>query len=94
MNQIMNEFGEPELLDDLLDHWSSSRHVTEKGLLLHELRKLAAERDLRITMLSGSVNLAAYGFTSSTEKYNALASDPGFMPQVCVCATVPANCSL
>lgn len=82
MNQIMNEFGEPELLDDLLDHWSSSRHVVEKGLLLNELRKLAAERNLRITLLSGDVHLAAYGFTASTEKYNGLAADPGFMPQV------------
>lgn len=83
MNNLMNEFGEPELLDDILDHWSSSRHTVEKGLLLHELRNLATERRIRVTILSGDVHLAAYGFVASTDKYNALAADPGFIPQVC-----------
>jgi hypothetical protein len=82
MNNLLNDFGEPELLDDILDHWSCSRHAVEKGVLLNELRKLAAERKLRITLLSGDVHLAAYSFTASTEKYHALAADPGFMPQV------------
>lgn len=82
MKSIMNDFGEPELLDDLLDHWSSTRHVEEKGLLVNDLRNLAAERRLRITILSGDVHLAAYAFCASSDKYTDLAADPGFIPQV------------
>jgi hypothetical protein len=82
MNNILNSFGEPELLDDLLDHWSSSRHYVEKGLLMNDLRQLATDRKLRITIISGDVHLAAYGFISSTPTYDKLAADPGFMPQV------------
>ena len=78
----MNEFGEPELLDDLLDHWGSSRHVKEKGLLLHTLRQSAQQRRLRISMLGGDVHLAGLCFVSSDEKYRLVATDPGFMPQV------------
>eukprot|EP00955_Chlamydomonas_euryale_P018558 197804-Chlamydomonas_euryale.AAC.3 len=32
---IYNAFGEPEILDDLLDHWSASVHKQEKIAILH-----------------------------------------------------------
>jgi hypothetical protein len=31
-------FGEPEILDDLLDHWSSSIHVQEKKAMVQMLQ--------------------------------------------------------
>ena len=78
----MNQFGEPELLDDILDHWSSSAHCKEKEALLGKLRSFAAQRGTRITLLSGDVHQAVYTFTSSTPTYTNMVQDPGFMPQV------------
>lgn len=80
-NKLMNEFGEPELLDDILDHWSSSAHCKEKEVLLGKLRDFARARGCRITLLSGDVHQAVYCFTSSTPTYTNLVQDPGFMPQ-------------
>eukprot|EP00892_Ulva_mutabilis_P002362 jgi/Ulvmu1/12126/UM084_0053.1 len=81
-NALMNEFGEPELLDDLLDHWGSSRHVDEKGVLLHELRAAAEKRNIRISILGGDVHVGGLCFVSGDEKYRKVATDPGFMPQL------------
>lgn len=81
-NKLMNEFGEPELLDDLLDHWGSSRHVKEKGLMLNALRAAARDSHVRISILGGDVHLAGLCFVTGDEKYQSVATDPGFMPQV------------
>lgn len=35
---VNSAFGEPELLDDLLDHWSADIHKEEKVALLHMLQ--------------------------------------------------------
>jgi PhoD related phosphatase len=96
----MNDFGEPELLDDIVDHWSASIHVAEKAALLTRLRNLAKATNTRITLMSGDVHQCIYCFTSSTKEYTQLAADPGFMPQVrqppCVCVhgIVPPSSSL
>ncbi|KAJ1508616.1 hypothetical protein HMI54_013948 [Coelomomyces lativittatus] len=57
----VNRFGEPELLDDLLDHWTHRYHVTEKRVLLRQLQHHAQQYQARITLLSGDVHLAACG---------------------------------
>ena len=77
----MNDFGEPELLDDIVDHWSSSIHVAEKAKLLTHLRNLARETRTRITLLSGDVHQCIFCFTSSDADWANLAADPGYMPQ-------------
>jgi hypothetical protein len=81
-NKLMNEFGEPELLDDILDHWSSSRHREEKARFLSALRTVSKETGCRVTLMSGDVHQCTYCFTSSTADNTNLVMDPGFMPQV------------
>lgn len=41
---VNSAFGEPELLDDLLDHWSADIHKEEKLALLHMLQVWALGR--------------------------------------------------
>ena len=81
-NSLMNEFGEPELLDDIIDHWSGHRHAEEKAALLDSLRTVAQERGTRISIFSGDVHQCTFCFTSSTADNKDLVTDPGFMPQV------------
>lgn len=81
-NKLMNEFGEPELLDDIVDHWSSSVHKDEKARLLQALRDFSKRRTIRITLLSGDVHQCVVGYVASDPSASRIASDPGFMPQV------------
>lgn len=37
-SSLLNSFGEIEILDDLVDHWSSPLHNKEKIKLLHMLQ--------------------------------------------------------
>lgn len=37
-NGAMSSFNEPDLLDDLLDHWTSAEHVAEKNMLIRRLQ--------------------------------------------------------
>ena len=37
-SHLYNSFGEPEILDDLIDHWSSKRHQVEKIAMLQMLQ--------------------------------------------------------
>lgn len=80
-NKLLNDFGEPELLDDIVDHWSAGPHSDEKGPLLARLRALAAERRLRVSLVSGDVHQCAFAFMTSSPEASAAASDPGFIPQ-------------
>lgn len=83
----MNEFGEPELLDDILDHWSSSAHVEEKKVLLSKLQTFASQRGCRVTLFSGDVHQCVYCWASSTKDFKDIVTDPGFMPQARLLAT-------
>ncbi|MBW0483761.1 hypothetical protein O181_023476 [Austropuccinia psidii MF-1] len=52
---------DPELLDDMNDHWCAQSHKAERNWLLIEFQKLALFKRLRITFLSGDVHCAAVG---------------------------------
>lgn len=68
---LFNKFdGSVEILDDLNDHWTTWHHRTERQFLLESLQKLAAEKNIRVTFLSGDVHLGAVGefFTPSSSE--------------------------
>lgn len=68
---LFNKFdGSVEILDDLDDHWTTRHHRTERQFLLEALQKLAAEKNIRVTFLSGDVHLGAVGefFTPSSSE--------------------------
>ncbi|PNH09390.1 hypothetical protein TSOC_003985, partial [Tetrabaena socialis] len=80
-SKIMSQFGEPELLDDLLDHWSAEVHKTEKYCLVRMMQDLAVARALRFTILSGDVHCAGVGYFQTMPKAD-LKTDPRYMMQV------------
>ncbi|KAF1810417.1 hypothetical protein P152DRAFT_421002 [Eremomyces bilateralis CBS 781.70] len=59
---LFNKFdGQVDLLDDLDDHYTARHHKGERRDLIHILQNLAKQHNVRITMLSGDVHLAAIG---------------------------------
>ncbi|KXZ56912.1 hypothetical protein GPECTOR_1g822 [Gonium pectorale] len=80
-SQIYSQFGEPELLDDLLDHWSAKTHEEEKTWFVHLMQDLAAARGIRFTLLSGDVHCAGVGCFQTMPKVN-LKRDHRYIRQV------------
>lgn len=77
------KFGEPQLLDDCVDHWSSLHHQMERQMLFAKFGELATARSMRVSWLTGDVHCAGFGrlrtqgTTAETELY-----DPMTMYQV------------
>lgn len=53
--------GYQDLEDDLRDHWNSRPHKGERIRLIHRLFKFTEERQIRPTIISGDVHVAAVG---------------------------------
>jgi hypothetical protein len=59
---FINKFNaEPELLDDLNDHWTANVHKQERNWFVQQLQGIARIKRVRITFLSGDVHCAAVG---------------------------------
>lgn len=74
LSHIM-EFDEPELLDDLVDHWTSSAHSHERRVVVNQLQAIAKEKCFRLLFLSGDVHCAALGQFYSDPKLDDLSGD-------------------
>jgi hypothetical protein len=58
---ITNTLNEPELADDLNDHWTSDGHIVERDLFIKKLQNIARNQSLRVTFLSGDVHVCGGG---------------------------------
>ncbi|GFR42308.1 hypothetical protein Agub_g3210, partial [Astrephomene gubernaculifera] len=58
---ILDKFGEPELLDDLRDHWVAPGHRGERRFLIEHMQMLAKSRSCRVSIISGDVHLCGAG---------------------------------
>lgn len=56
--------------DDLIDHWSDSRHHSERERLVRLLFGVAQEKSIRITLLTGDVHVAGQGIIESDRNQN------------------------
>lgn len=66
LEQALGVFpGQPEMEDDLRDHWTSRGHTGERLRLIHRLFELAA-KNIRVTIISGDVHIAAVGAIESS----------------------------
>jgi hypothetical protein len=54
---VVNSFGEPELMDDLNDHWTSDAHEPERKRFIQRLQRFAKEKQARVSLLSGDVHV-------------------------------------
>ncbi|KAI1816885.1 hypothetical protein GGS20DRAFT_148137 [Poronia punctata] len=92
LNNLLNHFdGGVEVLDDLDDHWTAKNHKYERQLHIEDLQDLAADKSIRVTILSGDVHLAAVGqFFSNPKLQIAKHKDFRYMPNVISSAIVNA----
>ncbi|KAF9349330.1 hypothetical protein BGX26_012362 [Mortierella sp. AD094] len=68
--------GEPELLDDLNDHWTAKAHKPERNKFITRLQNFANDRKIRVTFISGDVHCAGVG------RFHAKISPPENDPQL------------
>ncbi len=62
---LMDTFGQDHVLDssadDLKDHWANDDHEGERKRLLETLARIAENKLLRVSIVSGDVHVAAWG---------------------------------
>ncbi|KAI1338283.1 hypothetical protein F5Y15DRAFT_416930 [Xylariaceae sp. FL0016] len=90
LGNFLNHFdGGVEVLDDLDDHWTAKNHKDERKWVIEDLQDLAADRSIRITVLSGDVHLAAVGqFYSNPKLKLPKHKDFRYMPNIISSAIV------
>ncbi|KAE8383538.1 hypothetical protein BDV26DRAFT_251172 [Aspergillus bertholletiae] len=65
------------------DHWTAKHHKSERQYLIEDLQDLAAEKSVRVTILSGDVHLAAIGQFYSNPRLNLPKDkDYRYMPNI------------
>ncbi|ELU44919.1 plasma membrane protein [Rhizoctonia solani AG-1 IA] len=63
LSGFVNKFNkDPELLDDLNDHWTAKSHKRERNWFVEQVQALAKAKRIRVTFLSGDVHCAAVGY--------------------------------
>ncbi|KAI1774711.1 hypothetical protein F4818DRAFT_448757 [Hypoxylon cercidicola] len=84
LGNLLNRFdGGVEVLDDLDDHWTAKNHKDERRFVIEDLQDLAADKSVRITILSGDVHLAAVGqFYSNPKQKLAKHKDFRYIPNI------------
>ncbi|ORZ31414.1 hypothetical protein BCR44DRAFT_1516123 [Catenaria anguillulae PL171] len=65
---VLNSLGEPELLDDLNDHWTAENHVAERTKAIERFQEISRRRgNCRVTFLSGDVHCCGVGKLYSSD---------------------------
>ncbi|KND03116.1 uncharacterized protein SPPG_02177 [Spizellomyces punctatus DAOM BR117] len=84
MSGVISQFGEVDLLDDLIDHWTHPNHTPERTALITRLQAHASQTRTRISFISGDVHCAGVGrFFTPTNP-----TDPTLMYQFIASAIV------
>ncbi|KAL4527925.1 hypothetical protein Ndes2526B_g07715 [Nannochloris sp. 'desiccata'] len=79
---LMDKFGKPELLDDLLDGWVARVHKNEREMFVKLLQEIALVKHVRVTILSGDAHVGGVGrFYSHSPKVDPH-NDPIYMVQI------------
>ena len=82
-NALKNTEGGSEVMDDLRDHWTARNHKEERSIIIEDLQDLAIDKSVRVTILSGDVNMAAVGqFFSNPKLGLPKHKDPRYMPNI------------
>ncbi|GAA5879341.1 hypothetical protein JCM1840_006959 [Sporobolomyces johnsonii] len=88
MPSAVNKFNaEAELKDDLADHPCADAHKKERNWLIEEMQKLAIDKHVRISFMSGDVHASAQSKFFSSKKVDP-AKDPKYMLQIISSAIV------
>ncbi|KAI9199860.1 uncharacterized protein BJ171DRAFT_517207 [Polychytrium aggregatum] len=68
-NSLGFMFFQPQILDDLVDHWSS--HLGERDYVLERLRRYSQQTSARVTVISGDIHCAAVSKIESDSQPSA-----------------------
>ncbi|KAJ2156517.1 hypothetical protein GGF46_005130 [Coemansia sp. RSA 552] len=79
---IVNIWGEPELSDDMNDHWTSEVHMAERRRFVQRLQDVARRQGIRVTFVGGDVHCCGAGRFASANPAIAPEHDFRFMPQI------------
>ncbi|KAI8087711.1 uncharacterized protein B0P05DRAFT_531987 [Gilbertella persicaria] len=87
ITQFLNSWnGDPELLDDVNDHWTSTNHEGERRHFIERLQSFAQNTSIRVSFFGGDVHCCCTGRLYSN---NTLPEkDPNFMIQIISSAIV------
>ncbi|ORZ06853.1 hypothetical protein BCR42DRAFT_336858 [Absidia repens] len=80
--------GDPELLDDMNDHWTAGNHLVERKKFIENLQLYARQTSIRISFLGGDVHCCASGKLYSKDMKEKEEGDPYFMVQIISSAIV------
>ncbi|KAG1150144.1 hypothetical protein G6F37_001853 [Rhizopus arrhizus] len=80
--------GDPELLDDMNDHWTAGNHVGERKRLIERLQQYAREKSVRVSFLGGDVHCCGSGKLFSKDMKDKEEGDPYLMVQIISSAIV------
>ncbi|KAJ2778122.1 hypothetical protein H4R18_004789 [Coemansia javaensis] len=79
---IVNIWGEPELSDDMNDHWTSEVHMAERKQFVLRLQEVARRQGVRVTFVGGDVHCCGAGRFASANPPLPMERDHRFMPQI------------
>ncbi|PIA17252.1 hypothetical protein COEREDRAFT_41337 [Coemansia reversa NRRL 1564] len=79
---IVNIWGEPELSDDMNDHWTSEVHMEERKKFVLRLQEFARRHHVRVTFVGGDVHCCGAGRFASMNPSLPPERDFRFMPQI------------
>ncbi|CAO3608060.1 unnamed protein product [Cunninghamella echinulata] len=80
--------GDPELLDDMNDHWTAGNHEVERRKFIQRLQTYAKEKSVRVSFLGGDVHCCGAGRLYSKDMKTHEMADPYFMVQIISSAIV------
>ncbi|KAG2178185.1 hypothetical protein INT43_003438 [Umbelopsis isabellina] len=80
--------GDPELLDDMNDHWTAGCHEVERRKLILRLQRFARDRSIRVSFIAGDVHCCAAGKLYSKDMRQKEEGDPHLMFQIVSSAIV------
>lgn len=84
----VNQFGLPELQDDLNDHWTAEIHELERRLFVENLQSIAKQRRIRVTFIAGDVHCCGAGYFSCKDGMLDPVKDHRYMVQIVSSAIV------
>jgi len=61
MGGVLNPFGDIDMLDELRDQWTHESKDLERTYLIRTLQGIARQKTIRMTFISGAVNLCGAG---------------------------------
>ncbi|ORY94613.1 hypothetical protein BCR43DRAFT_442511 [Syncephalastrum racemosum] len=80
--------GDPELLDDMNDHWTAGNHEVERKRFIERLQQYARERSIRVSLIGGDVHCCGTGRLYSKDMKQKEEGDPHLMVQIISSAIV------